>query len=96
MDYMKMTIEDVIAWCQANGKVDWLKAKAQEKREFKVYPKVKNEEGKMVVDKSQPYKIEFRPISFIQLKKDFVNEFMPEIAPKAQKKETMFDKIMAL
>ena len=36
MDYMKMTIEDVIAWCQANGQVAWLKAKAQETREFKV------------------------------------------------------------
>lgn len=96
MDYMKMTIEDVIAWCQANGQVAWLKAKAQETREFKVYPKVKNEEGKMVVDKSQPYQIEMRPISFIQLKKDFVEQFMPEIAPKATKKETMFDKIMAL
>ena len=91
MDYMKMNIEDVIQWCQANGQVAWFKAKAQEKREFKVYPKV---DGK--TDKSQPYTIELRPISFIQLKKDFVNEFMPEIAPKATKKETMFDKIMAL
>ena len=91
MDFKTMNIDDIIKWCQDNGKVDWLKAKASEKREFKVYPKV---DGK--TDKSQPPVVELRPISFIQIKKDFVEEFMPEIAPKAQKKETMFDKIMAL
>lgn len=96
MDFKTMTIEDIIAWCQQNGKVDWLKAKAQEKREYKVYPKVKGEDGKMKADKTQAPTIEMRPISFIQIKKDFVETFMPEIAPKAEKKETMFDKIMAL
>ena len=91
MDFKTMNIDDIILWCQQNGKVDWLKAKASEKRAFKVYPKV---DGK--TDKSQPAVTEMRPISFIQIKKDFVEEFMPEIAPKATKKETMFDKIMAL
>ncbi len=91
MDFKTMNIDDIIAWCRAHDQVDWLKAKASEKREFKVYPKV---DGK--TDKSQPYTIEMRPISFIQLKSDFVEMFMPEIAPKATKKETMFDKIMAL
>lgn len=38
-----------------------------------------------------------RRITFIELKKAFVDKFMPEIAPKAAKKApTMFDKIAAL
>lgn len=38
-----------------------------------------------------------RKITFIELKKAFVEKFMPEIAPKAKKKEpTMFEIIAAL
>lgn len=28
MDYKKMTLDDIIAWCKANNQVEWLKATA--------------------------------------------------------------------
>lgn len=101
MNYQDMTIEDIIKWCKDNNQVDWLKAEAAKKIEYKVYPrkKVRNADGKLVSvsDKSQEPKIEMRPISFIQLKLNFVNTFMKEIAPKAaEKKPTMYDLIAAL
>lgn len=101
MDFMKMTIEDIIKWCQDNKKVDWLKAKAQEMVDYKVYPRVKVAlaDGTEVLkaDKKQKPTIEKRPISFIQIKMAFVEEFMPEIAPKKKdKKPTMYDLIASL
>jgi hypothetical protein len=95
-DYQTMTIEDIIKWCQENGQVKWLKAKAAEKRKFKKYPRVKVE-GKWKADKTQEPVIEERSISFIQLKMDFVEEFMPEIAPKKKEdKVSMYELIAAL
>lgn len=100
LNFKTMDINDIIEWCKANDKVDWLKAKASEKRDFKVYPKVaytdENGKTKYKADKKAEPTIESRPISFIQIKKDFVNEFMPEIAPKAEKKPTMYDLIAKL
>ena len=95
MDYAKITIDDIIDYCKANGQVAWLKEVASRKVEYKVYPKVEKD-GKMVSDKKATPSIEMRPISFIQIKLEFVNKFMPEIAPKAEKKTSMYDKIMAL
>lgn len=96
MNYQEMSIDDIIKWCQDNNQVEWLKKKAKEQVDYKIYPKVKGEDGKMHVDKTQQPKIEKRPISFIQIKIAFVDEFMPEIAPKRKKKESMYDRIMAL
>lgn len=96
MDFKKMNIDDIIAWCKANGQIAWLKEIAATKVACEVYPKVEKD-GKKVADKSQKPTIEYRPITFIKLKTEFVNNFMPEIAPKAKAKEpTMFDKIAAL
>lgn len=104
LNFKKMTIDDIMSWCVANNQVAWLKAKASETKECKVYPrhtveKVKNGETVKVseADKSQPYKLETRPISFIDIKTAFVNEFMPELAPKAgEKAPTMYERIAAL
>lgn len=97
MDYKKMDINDIINWCKENGEVEWLKKTAAKKVEYKVYPKVKNESGKMVADKSAKPKIEKRPISFIQIKIEFCEKFMPEIMPKKKdKKPTMYDLISSL
>lgn len=79
MNYKDMTIDDIIQWCQENGKdkVAWLKATAA-----KTFPK---EDGTT------------RKITFIELKLEFVREFMADIAPKAKPKQpSMFDKIDAL
>lgn len=97
MNYKDMTIEDIIQWCKDNKQVEWLKKTAAKQVEYKVYPRFKGEDGKMHTDKKAEPKIEMRNISFIQLKLEFVKEFMPEIAPKAQdKKPTMYDLIKAL
>lgn len=92
MDFKTMTIEDIINWCTANNQTAWLKAKAAEKVACKVYPKVN---GK--ADKTQAPVTEMRKITFIQIKTDFVNKFMPELAPKAaNKKKSMYDLIAEL
>lgn len=97
MDYKKMDINDIIAWCKEHGEVEWLKATAAKKVEYKVYPKVKDADGKMVSDKSATPKIEMRPISFIQIKIAFCEKFMPEIMPKKKdKKPSMYDLIASL
>ena len=92
MNYKTMSIDDIIIWCQENNQIAWLKEEGARKVACKVYPKVN---GK--ADKTQAPKIETRKITFIQIKKDFVEKFMPEIAPKAKAKEpTMYEKIAAL
>ena len=97
LDYKTMKIEHIIAWCQANNQVEWLKATASQKTAQKVYPKVKNAEGKMVKDKTAKPSIVYTPISFIEIKTAFVEKFMPEIAPKKkEKKPTMYDIIANL
>ena len=101
LTYKDMNIQDIIKWCQANGQVEWLKEKASDKVACKVYPRIKtvNEEGKTVsvADKSQKPKTEMRPISFIQIKNDFCEEFMPELLPKKKDKApNMYDLIKNL
>lgn len=96
MDFKTMTINDIISWCQANNQVAWLKAEAAKMVPCKVYPKVEVN-GKKVTDKNAEPTIEMRPITFIQIKMDFVNKFMPEIAPaKKALKPSMYDLIAAL
>ena len=96
MDYKSMNLEDIIAWCKKNNQVAWLKKAAAKKVDVKIYPKIKNEEGKLVADKTQKPTSKKRPISFIQLKNEFVDEFMPEIRPKSVEKKTMYDIIAEL
>jgi hypothetical protein len=91
-----MTIDDIINWCVENNQTDWLKRKATEKKPCKVYPR-KKVDGKSVADKTAEPKIEKRPITFIQLKIDFVDKFMPEIVPeKKVKTPSFYDKIKNL
>ena len=101
MTYQTMTIQDIIAWCKANDQVAWLKAEAKKKVDYKVYPKktITNEAGKTVkvVDRNAKPTIVKKPISFIQIKLDFVENFMPELAPtKKAKKPSMYDLIESL
>lgn len=96
VDYKNCSIDDIIEYCQDNNQVAWLKKEAAKKTEYKVYPKVKGEDGKVRADKSQPYTIEKRPVSFIQIKIAFYEKFFPEMIPEAKSKQTMYDRIMAL
>lgn len=98
LDPKKMTLEDIIEWCQDNNQVEWLKKTANEKVKKEVYPTI-TVNGKKKEDKSQEPTIEEKPITFIQLKAKFIDKFMPEIKPPKQppkKKPTMWDKINAL
>lgn len=73
-----MTIEDIIAYCQEHNEIEWLKATASKMTERKVYPRVKGEDGKKHVDKSQAPKIVKQPISFVELKAEFMDKFAPD------------------
>lgn len=94
MDIKNLTIEDVIAYCQEHNEVAWLKETAAKKVPYKIYPRTKIN-GKSVADKSQEPKIEMRPISFVQIKTEFLEKFALT-APKKPKEPTMYDKIAAL
>ena len=106
MDFKKIDLPFIIDWCKENKQVAWLKAKAKEEVEVKVYPRKKvtkvREDGTTyvasVADKSKPYTVEKQKINFIQLKRAFCEEFMPEIIPtaKEEKKPTMWDIIAEL
>lgn len=91
-------IDDIIAWCQENNQVAWLKAEAEKKVERKVYPKVESvsKSGKKSwkMDKTQPYTIEYVPISFVELKTSFLEKF--GLKEPAQPKLSMYDKIRNL
>jgi hypothetical protein len=93
--YQNLTIEDIIAWCQENDEVMWLKAKVKEKRVRKVYPK---KEGTNKADRTAaPVGTKTTKISFIELKHDFAEKFCPDILPVAKpKKKSMLDLIDAL
>ena len=105
-EFLKIELDDIIEYCQANDEVKWLKDTAAKKVDVKVYPKKKvtrvREDGTtyktMVADKNQPYTLEKKEITFIQLRYAFCEKFMPEIVPepKKEKKPTMWDRIASL
>ena len=111
LNFKELNIEDIISWCKANNQIEWLKATSAKQTEYKVYPTKKvadiNEDGtpklkkngspkyKNVADKSQPYTIKKHPITFVELKMEFVEKFMPEIAPKAKEKKPSFHDTIA-
>lgn len=103
MDYKNMKIEDIIKWCQENNQVEWLKKEAAKEvvverysKRIKVWSEEKQKEV-WVADKNSDKVKDKQPITFIQIKKDFVEKFMPEIAPKAKSsKPNMYDLIANL
>lgn len=81
MDYKKMKFNDIVEWCKANNQVEWLK------KEVEI----------IVVDEDKDGNEFERDISFIEIKRDFAEKFMPEIAPQRKpKKPTMKDIVAAL
>lgn len=92
----EMTIDDIITYCQENGQIEWLKAQAAKKTERKVYPRVKGEDGKKHVDKTQEPKIVYQPISFVELKAAFMDKFAPNERVGKHKKPSFHDKIANL
>ena len=102
--YKTMDIEYIIAWCEKNGQQKWLKDLVANEVPYEVYPKVQtttiNKNGKevkvWVADKTKKPVTEMRKISFVDLKYQFCEKFMPEILPKKKVKANMYDLIEAL
>ena len=97
-EYKDWTLEDIIEWCKANNQVEWLKTTAAKKVEKKVYPKVesvsKNGKKSWKADKTAEPTTELAPISFVELKGEFIATFI-DTTPK-EKKASMYDIIAAL
>ena len=88
-----LTIGDIIAWCREHDQVAWLKETAAKKVPYEIYPRIKVD-GKSCADKTQAPKIEMRPISFVQIKSAFLEEF--KLSTPKEKKSNMYDIIAAL
>lgn len=100
-NFKDVDIDDIIDWCTEHGETEWLKAKAAEKIEVKQYPRKKiwseeKQKDVYVADKDKEPKIKKRRITFVQIKFDFYNKFLPHMMPKKEKKKSMFDKIAEL
>lgn len=96
MDYKNIDIHYIINYCKEQGPdaVAWLKKTAAKQVPYKVYPRTKVD-GKSVADKSQEPRIEMRPISFVQIKTEFLEHFKLA-APAKAKEPTMYDLIANL
>lgn len=103
MNYQKMTIDDIIGWCEENNQVEWLQRIAAKTTKVKRHTgriKVYDEAKQKYIykaDKTSPVVVKEQPISFMEIKTAFVDKFMPEIKPeKKEKYPTMFDRIKKL
>lgn len=97
--YKDWEIGDIIAWCQENNQVEWLKQTAAEKITHPIYPKIANvsKSGKKTfkMDRTQePIGYAEKPISFVELKGKFIAKFI-ETTPK-EKKASFYDVIANL
>lgn len=92
-NYAAIKKQDIFNWCKENNKIDWLKKVGHETVVKKVYPKVPDENGKMIADKTAtPTTVEV-PMSFTELRKRFVAECLGK---KSKKPLTLQEEIDAL
>ena len=103
IDFKHINYEFIENWCIEHKETAWLKLELSLKEPVKVYPRKKtiNENGKKVsvADKSKPYTVEMKPVSFITVKRRFCEVFMPEVLPVKQekpKKPSMRDRVANL
>ena len=88
MTAKEITLDFIRDYCsQSAERKAWYNAETQKKYACAVFPK--GADGK--ADRTQQPTTEMRPITFVQLKANFIAEFFPELAPKAkQKKVNMY------
>lgn len=84
MDKKQITLEFIRDYCITNNQKDWYNTELTKTFPQKIYPRIEKD-GKKVLDKTQEPTIEMRPITFVQLKADFIEKFFPELAPKNDK-----------
>ncbi len=87
-----LDLDKIITWCTRNNQLPWLEAKMNETvtREYYGYLKavdpkdgklrcVKDENGKRIIDRSKPPRRKVEPIGFMEIKRDFIDTFMPQM-----------------
>ena len=85
-----ITIKYIRNYCKEHNEKAWYNEEITKMMPCKIYPRIEKD-GKKVADKSQEPTIEYRKITFIQIKQDFIAKFMPELAPKKKDKgENMY------
>lgn len=97
--YKDWKMPDIIAWCQANGQVDWLKTTAAKTVKHPVYPLVDNvsKTGKRTKkqDKTaEPIGYVEKKVTFVEIKKEFIATFFE--AKEVTKKPSFYDIIANL
>lgn len=97
--YKDWKIDDIIAWCQANEQVDWLKTIMAKTIKHPVYPKIahvsKTGKNTMIQDKNaEPIGYKEKPITFVEVKKEFIATFFEK--KEKVKKVNMYDRIKNL
>jgi hypothetical protein len=105
-----LDLDAIIYWCKNNNQLPWLEAKMEETvtREYYGYLKapdpetgkmkcVLDEYGHRIIDRSKPPRRKTAPIGFMEIKRDFLAEFMPHLVPEKPKSEklSMKDKVRA-
>ena len=101
-DWKSLNIDEITTWCVNNNQVEWLKEEVAKTTMEKRYPRVKvwDEAKQKYVSKAdkskKPVMVEV-PITFVEVKKDFMEKFFPEaIVGDKKKKPTFHDKIANL
>lgn len=112
-NWKEIDLDFIIAYCKEHNEIEWLKATTKEEVIIEVYPRVRviryDENGNPVLkkngkpakvsvpDKTKPFTKKKVKKSFVQVKHEFCEKFMPDILPKRKaKKETFWEKIEAL
>ena len=95
-----LTLDEMIQWCRENGQIKWLKEIGKTTIEQPIYPKktVADKNGKPVekVDrKAEPIGTETVPIPYVNIKREFVKAFYPELMRQPKEKKLSMWEIIA-
>jgi hypothetical protein len=97
-----LDLDAIIHWCKEHNELSWLEAKMNETvtREYYGYLKVKDpktgkmvcakdEYGKRIIDRSKPPRRKTAAIGFMEIKRDFIDKFMPELRVEKEESDTL-------
>ena len=100
-DWKALTIEEIEHWCVKNNQIEWLKAECAKTTTAERYPRIKvwDEKKQKYVskaDRSQKPTYEEVPITFVEVKKHFMETFFPNEIVGKKKKPTFHERIANL
>lgn len=101
IEFKDIKINDIVNWCKANNQIEWLKEECAKTTTVERYPRIKvwDEKKQKYVskaDKTQKPTYEEVPITFVEVKRDFMATFFPEEVVGKQKKPTFHERIANL